>query len=190
MEELVALAGASVSILFFKVWLQEHVLYSKHLSTWILDNTGERWKTWDRPTGVGAGVLSVLVNNSWCNPRHVTEGAPLHPRCGTAGCEFPSMLSSESSPVSPADAAFDIMTTNVAKQQTQPSRAFMVISGDFNHTYYPTCSELLFILSLFIYFTFLWIFPSNLHSSNTFSLCDNKLLHFIQINFKKCLVKL
>ena len=68
MAELVALIGDRESTVLFKTWLQEHVLNSTVQDFGWRRQVKDFWQT-NRSV---AEVLVVLLNNSWCNPEHVT----------------------------------------------------------------------------------------------------------------------
>lgn len=82
------------------------------------------------------------------------EGADLHPRCSTVGCEFLSRLSTEST-------ISGVSFAVVAWQQTQHSSESMMVYGDFNQVClsYTLYSSALFVSwCLFSFFSFLYGF--------------------------------
>ena len=113
------------------------------------------------------------------------EGASLHPRCWTAGCEFLSMLSTESSPELPADAVCDIISWVVAKLQKQhPTHWWRPLKvsttpSSLLHFNFLHVWQLIFSLSFFFYiliyiliyiYIYLYFYNNIFYCSNIVSL--------------------
>uniref|UniRef100_A0A3Q3AYX4 Endonuclease/exonuclease/phosphatase domain-containing protein n=1 Tax=Kryptolebias marmoratus TaxID=37003 RepID=A0A3Q3AYX4_KRYMA len=128
---------------FTEAWLQDHIPDSNISLLGFLTIRADRDLISSRKRkGV---ALAVLVNNRWCHPGHVTVKCRLcNPDIELLVVSFrPYYLPREFTgvvleavyipPSAVADNTCDVISSIVAKIQTQHPNSFMAISGDFNH---------------------------------------------------------